>query len=426
MAKKTKKINKKKNSKIKQNIIQVFLLSLIAFSVIFSIYQIIRLAVKPTDSFLVEQGEIFQEESLIGYVIREEVVIETSDDENDSLVKIKNEGERVSVGETVFRYEITNEEELNKKIEDLNIKIQESMEGQTKIFSSDIKALENQIETKINEVQGKNNIQNIKEYKTDIDSYIIKKAKISGELSASGSYINNLINERTKIENELKNNSKYEEAPISGIVSYRVDGLETTLSPESFDTITKEGLGDLNLTTGQIVTTSLAAGKVINNFECYIAVSTDTEEAKKAEVGDKLHVRLAGNQYIPAEIEYIKEEEEDRLIILKITQGVEYLINYRKISLDLIWWEQTGLRVPNTSIIFENGLSYVIRKKAGIESKILVKIIKENNRDSIIRNYKTEELKNMGYTIEEITNMRKISIYDEILVNPDIDKITNN
>ena len=82
--------------------------------------------------------------------------------------------------------------------------------------------------------------------------------------------------------------------------------------------------------------------------------------------------------------------------------------------------------MPNTSIIFENGLSYVIRKKAGIESKILVKIIKENNRDSIIRNYKTEELKDMGYSVEEITNMRKISIYDEILVNPDIDKVANN
>lgn len=426
MAKDTKKrVNKKKKSKIKQNIIQVFMLSLIVFSVIFFIYQTITLAIKPTDSFLVEQGEISQEESLIGYVIREEVVIETAEDEQGNLVKIKNEGERVSINETVFRYEVANEEELNKKIEELNVQIQEAMAGQTDIFSSDIKALESQIEAKINEVQGKNNIQDIKEYKTDIDAYITKKAKISGELSASGSYINNLINERTSIENELKNNSKYENATISGIVSYRVDGLEESLSPENFDTITTEGLEELDLITGQIVTTSSKVGKVINNFECYIAVSTNTEEAKRAEVGDKLHIRLSGNQDIPAEIEYIKEEEKGRLIILKITQGVEYLTNYRKISLDVVWWEQTGLRVPNTSIIYENGLSYVIRTKAGLENKILVKIIKENNNYSIITNYKTEELKNMGYSAEEINNMRKISIYDEILANPDIEKIAN-
>lgn len=420
---KTKKKQKNTNkSKVKQHIIQVFLLSIIIFSVIFCVYQIIRLAIKPTDSFLVEQGEISQEESLIGYVIRDEEVIQTTEEQN-KIVQIKNEGERVSIGETVYRYEATNEEELNQKIEELNKQIKEAMEGQTEIFSSDIKALENQIETKLNEVQNKNSIQEIKEYKTDIDGYITKKAKISGELSPAGSYINNLINQRTEIENKLKKDSKYENATMGGIVSYRVDGLEETLTPENFDDLSTEKLENLELITGQIVTTRDTMGKVINNFECYIAVSTNTEEAKKAEVGDKLEIRLAGNQEIPAKIEYIKDEEDSRLIILKITQGVEYLTSYRKISLDVIWWEKDGLRVPNSSIIYENGVSYVIRTKAGILNKILVKIVKENDNYSIITNYKTEELKNMGFTIEEINSMRKISIYDEILANPDIDEI---
>lgn len=425
---KAKKKRKQKNTnktRIKQNIIQVLLLSLIVFAIIFFAYQIISLVIKPTDSFLVEQGRITQEESLIGYVIRDEEVIQTSENTN-KLVQVKNEGERVSIGETVFRYEATNEQELNQKIEELNKQIQEAMEGmegQEGMLSSDIKALENKIETKINELQGKNSIQEIKEYKTDIDGYITKKAKISGELSPAGSYINNLINERTNIENELNNSSNFENATIGGIVSYRVDGLEETITPEGFDNITLESLEKLDLITGQIVTTSNKSGKVINNFECYIAVGTDTEEAKKAEVGDKIEVRLAGNQEIPAEIVYIKDDADNKLIIVKITQGVEYLIGYRKISLDIIWWEQSGLSVPNTSIIYENGLSYVIRTKAGLLHKILVKIVRENDNNSIITNYKTEELKNMGYTVEEITNMRKISIYDEILSNPDIDDV---
>ena len=422
---KSKKKKKQKNTnakKIRQHITQVFLLSLIIFSIIFFSYQIIKLAIKPTDSFLVEQGKITQEESLIGYVIRNEKVIETSDEQN-KLVQIKNEGERVSIGETVFRYEATNEQELKTKIEELNKQIQEAMDGQNEIFSSDIKALEKQIESKLEGIQDKNNIQEIKEYKTDIDGYITKKAKISGELSPAGSYINNLINERISIENQLKNSSKYENASIGGIVSYRVDGLEETLTPECFECITTQSLEDLNLITGQIVTTSENKGKVINNFECYIAVSTNTEEARKAEIGDKIVLRLAGNQEIPAQIEYIKQEEDNLLIIFKITQGVEYLTNYRKISLDVIWWEQRGLSVPNTSIIYENGLSYVIRTKAGLMHKILVKIVKENDNSSIITNYKTEELKNMGYTAEQITNMRRISIYDEILANPDLDEI---
>ena len=362
---KKKKQPKKKaqRNKRKQHVMQVILLSLIIFAIIFFIYQIARLAINPTDSFLVEYGKVSQEESLIGYVIRDEKLVQTPGNEN-KLVQIKNEGDRVSVGEAVFRYEATNEQELNEQIEALNNEIQTAMEGQTEIFSSDIKALENQIATKIEGIQNKNSIQEIKEYKTDINGYIKKKAKISGELSPSGLYINNLINERTNIENQLKSSSQYENAPIGGIVSYRVDGLEETLTPQNFESLSTEMLTNLDLITGQIVTTSEETGKIINNFECYIAVSTNTNEAKNASVGDNAKIRLSTNEEIPVEIEYIKDEGDTRLIVLKMTQGIEYLTNYRKISLEIIWWEREGLRVPNSSIIYENGLSYVIRTKS--------------------------------------------------------------
>lgn len=367
-AKKQVSKNKKRKtttiSKIKQHIIQVTLLSLIIFAVIFCIYKIIKLLINPTESFLIEQGIIEQSESVTGYVIREEQVIKTSSSEQEKLVQIKNEGERISVGEEIFRYEVKNEQELNEKIRELNNQIQKAMEGQIEIPSSDIRALDKQIESKINGIQKNNNIQEIKEYKTDINLYITKKAKISGELSPAGSYINNLINQRIDIENQLKNNSKYEKAPSSGIVSYRVDGLEEKLTFQNLDSITSEMLENLHLITGQIVTTSTKEGKIIDNFECYIAISTKSDEAKKAKIGDNVKLKLATNKEIPAEVARIKEEKDGRLVIFKINQGVEYLTGYRKISLDIIWWKEQGLRVPNSSIIYENGLSYIIRIKS--------------------------------------------------------------
>lgn len=421
-----KKTNKKQNKKIntiKKNIMQVILLSLIIFIIILFAYQIISLVINPTDSFIVKQGTISQAESLTGYVIRDEKVIET-DENQTKLIQIKNEGEKVALGETIFRYEAANEQELNAKIEELNTQIQTAMEGQEGIVpNSDIKALEKQIENRVSLVRNKNNIQQIKEYKTDINGYITKKAKISGELSPSGAYINNLISERINTENQLRNSSKYETAQMSGIVSYRVDGLEDVLTIENFDNIDSKLLQGLDLTTGQIVTTSNTKSKIINNFVCYIAIITNSEEAKKAEVGDKIEIKLSSNQEIPAEIVDIKQDEKGIRLILKITQEVEFLSSYRKISLDVIWWEKSGLRVPNSSIIYENGLSYVIRKKAEMLSKVLVKIVKENDNYSIITSYKTEELKNMGYTIQEINNMRTISIYDEILTDPDLEQI---
>ena len=49
-------------------------------------------------------------------------------------------------------------------------------------------------------------------------------------------------------------------------------------------------------------------------------------------------------------IENIIEEDEERIIVFKIDKAVQELINYRKISLDVIWWSESGKIIPNTAI----------------------------------------------------------------------------
>ena len=76
---------------------------------------------------------------------------------------------------------------------------------------------------------------------------------------------------------------------------------------------------------------------------------------------------------------------------------------------------------PKSSILYENGSSYVLRKKNGNIEKILVKILKENDNYCIIGNYDSEELVNLGYTTKEINSMKTIKLYDEIIVNPEME-----
>lgn len=226
---------------------------------------------------------LHQKKVLFGYVIRDEEIA-TGNSEQNEIYRIKAEGEKVAKGDTIYRYYSEEEETLTNKINDLNNRIQEAMLGQTDIFPADVKAIESQIDVKINGLNEKNNIQEIAENKKDINTYTTKKSKIAGELSASGSYIKSLIQEREEYESKLKSNSEYVNAPISGVVSYRVDNLEDILTPEKFDTLNKEMLDNLNLKTGQIVSTSNDMGKVINNYECYICTILKSKEAKEAEV----------------------------------------------------------------------------------------------------------------------------------------------
>ena len=47
----------------------------------------------------------------------------------------------------------------------------------------------------------------------------------------------------------------------------------------------------------------------------------------------------------------------------------------------------------------------------------LVKILKQNEKYAIVDNYKSEELEELGYDVEEIENRKKIVLYDEIIKN---------
>ena len=408
---------KQKNKKLNTKKYIAFMVIIISI-IIYAIYMVYCLIIKPTETFIVENGNISSEESVQGYIIREETVLKGENYKN-GIVQIKTEGEKVAKGDAIFRYYTSGEEELIKKIEELDVKIQEAWEKENDIFSPDIQLLEGQIEDKLDEIYHTNDLQKIKEYKKDLNSYITKKAKIAGEKSPSGSYLKKLIEERSTYENELNEGSEYLIASTSGVVSYRVDGLEEVLTPSNFASLSKKMLQDLNLKTGQIVSTNEECGKIINNFSCYIACVLKSEnlEEKEADIGDKLKIRLSNNQEIDAEIIYIsKESNEEDLVVFKLDKYVEELINYRKISFDIIWWDESGLKVPNEAIKQETeDLYYVIRKRVGYTDKIYIKVLKKGEKYSIIENYETgKELLDKGVTEEEVKNRKVISLYDEL------------
>ena len=409
MANKKKKVNRKK---------YIIFLMIIAIIIFYAIYTIYNLIIKPTDTFIIENGKISSEETVQGYIIRDETVLKGENYKN-GISQIRAEGEKVAKGEAIFRYYTQGEEQLKKKIEELDIKIQEAWESENNIFSSDIKMLEEQIENKLDAIYHLNDLQKIKEYKKDLNTSITKRAKIAGELSPAGSYLKELIEERSTYENQLNSGSEYLKTDRSGIVSYRVDGLEEILSPSNFGNLSKSVLEDLKLKTGQIVSTSEESAKIIDNFSCYIACVLKDKNLveKQVEVGDKLTLRLSNSEELQAEIEYISKESEDEdLVIFKVDRYVEELINYRKISIDIIWWNVSGWKVANESIKQEGeNLFYVIRKRVGYTDKIYIKILKQSENYSIIDNYDSaQELQDKGVSEEALKNRRKISLYDEI------------
>lgn len=420
---KNKTFPKGKNINIQQLNKKKIILYIVAIAaVIYLFYTIYLLIKQPTNIFTVEEGKLYKEEISIGYVIRSEKVVKGENYKN-GMEQIKTEGERAAANENIFRYYSTNEETLKQKIAELDSKIQEVMKNDKSLLTADMKLLENQIDVKIENISKVNDASKLTEYKKEIDNLVAKKARIAGEASPQGSYLRQLIEERKRYESQLNSGAEYVKAPMSGLVSYRVDGLEETLTPDSFSTLSKDYFESLDLKTGKIVATNEECGKVIDNFTCYIATITSSEEAKTAEVGDDVKVRLSNNEEVYAEIAHITKEDGGNIIILKLDKQVEELTNYRKITFDLIWWSASGLKVPNHAIVEVDGLNYVVRNRVGYLNKILVKVKKQGEKNSIVEPYSNEELKELGFTGKQINSYRKISLYDEVLINPDISKV---
>ena len=114
----------------------------------------------------------------------------------------------------------------------------------------------------------------------------------------------------------------------------------------------------------------------------------DSDEAKAAKVGDSINIRIQNYGETKVTITNIIDETDgSKTIAVEITNNVENLIAYRKISFDVIWWSAEGFRIPTNAIKEENGLSYVVRNSIGYYNKMLIKILNANVEYSIVRQY---------------------------------------
>jgi len=353
-----------------------------------------------------------------GYIIRDEEVLK-GENTSTGITQIVTEGTRVSSGQAAFRYYASNEDEVTTQIEELDRKIDAALfEEENNIPSPDIANLELQIKQELENIYGESNLGLVREYQKRINNYTVKKGEIAASLSPEDSVVRSLVEQRTALSNMLTSDSETIYAPKPGVISYKVDGLEDKFLVNNGDLsyINYELLNDLQLNACSSIPESKEAGKIINNYNCYIACPMNTQNSEVAEVGDKVVLRLPDTSEVNSEIVQINEDNGKRIIIFKIKEKVENLLEYRKISLDVIWWKYSGWKVSNSALIQKDDLTYIMRNSAGVKEEILVKVLRQNDTYSIVENYTDDELLELGFTQDEIVEFPKVKLYDEIIV----------
>ena len=422
-------MNTKVKNDTKQNIIYIILsVSIIIF--VYVVFQCIMLLKKPTSSVLVKNGRLTNFEEVTGYVVRDEEIIDTTAFIGKRQL-VATDASRVAKNSTIVSYVKDDKNEIENRIAELDVEIQNIMETQQIVYSADVKNIENNIQKQIYSIINVNDsLYDIIQLKKEITSNLEKKASIVGELSPTGSKLNSLIEERMKNENKLNNSKQDLKSEKAGLISYRVDGYENVFTPASFSKLTKNDLDNIKINSNQVIPIHDEKIKIINNFYTYLVVPMNSDESKELNLNDVVKISFDGDvsSYEKATVEYIVDEDDERIVVLKTTSEVEMLTQYRKINFDIIWWNYEGLKVPSNAIYDKEikdeitGQIYTTIKAVRLEDasyqkEVWVKVEKRVDDFAIIENYEDEELINLGIPEELVDNRYKISMYDEVILH---------
>ena len=125
---KKEKIRKEKIKKHKVNRKRLIIGLILIMAIIYVIYAVILLNKDEYETIFVEQGTIYKEETVVGYIIRNEQVIKNEEYQN-GIIQIAGEGEKVYKNEAIFQYYSDGAKELSNKIVDLDFQIQEKLKN---------------------------------------------------------------------------------------------------------------------------------------------------------------------------------------------------------------------------------------------------------------------------------------------------------
>ncbi len=140
-------------------------------------------------------------------MIRSEEVLNVEN--GQKIQKIKENNEKVSKNEIVAKVSTQSEQDIIKKIEEINKNIEEALaENQINVNSTQNITINEKIERVLANVNNTNFQNKIEEYDKEIKSALYEKAKISGELTKEGNKLKGLIKAKENLENTLNSNTK--------------------------------------------------------------------------------------------------------------------------------------------------------------------------------------------------------------------------
>ena len=403
------KMSRTKAFKIKQNIF----FGLIFVSIVGGIV-LYKFTLKPQITYTVVNGYVEKVDDTTAALIKQESVLELRKD--SSAIPVVEQGKRAAKDEVLAVYKSEDYDEYLSKINDMDESIASLVKDLPTTYSLDITNIQNEISSVTKNAYGENSYLKMQEYKSMLDELSYRKVNTLSELSPAGSKIRELIEERKELENQNKMSGDNIKASVSGVVTYKIDGLENIVDFSKVEELSSDKIDEIwgkykenNINNFGI--------KIINNYSAYLITKVPRgENDKYIKEGSVYKLKLNGNNNNNTlEGTLIKNIQTDQFnySIFHISNGIEDLIDNRLLDVEIIWNREEGMAVLKNAIKrnSEDTYYYVTLVNGGQYMDIPIKIVSSSDTVCIVTNFSKEERESLN-----ITTTSTLQMYDVLVV----------
>lgn len=347
------------------------------------------------------------------YLLKSENIVDYNKEE--SITAIVDQGKRASKYEAIATYQNDSYEDYQNQIAQIDKQIQSLIKDMPETHSADITGIENKILKYASELQGTTSYSKIQEYKAKLDELAYKKITILANSSPEDSAIRDLISQREELVRLSKTSENTIWTDRSGIVTYKLDGLEDVLD---YENITNYSAQDLeNIIEKYNTNGNNEFGiKIVNNFNAYLLVKTPKgENDEYIKEGRTYNIRVADLENTTLKVRLTKNiaEGDYNYSIFEIHNEIDSLVDYRKLSCEVIWNTISGMAVPLNAIYHddEQNYDYVLMVYGTDYKRVAVNIKRKSDSIAIVENVDKSTAESYGLDTSFVLEM-----YDELVI----------
>ncbi len=306
--------------------------------------------------------------------IRNEVAV--TDDTKGTIHFLVTNGEKIAKGGTIANvYENNSASAAASRIEEIDKQLEliAEIEGYNDSTAVDVDTINERINGYLNSFIYKTADSRFGDVDTDASDLLTmmtRKQVATGEQNDFSALKDSLSSERNELSKNVGTPKGYIYSDTAGYFVSNADGCEAALTTENLDIYTPEYIKNLK----EEDVNRNVIGKIVCDYEWYIAVPVDLNDSRYFRLGDTIEVKtdISSGARLSTTVQQINNSESDdeAILLLRCNEMNSELASVRTAAVTVVKSEHSGIMVKSDAIRIVEGKTgvYVV---SGLEAKFV-------------------------------------------------------